>query len=107
MIGTAFRGRKLIVLGAVPIFVIAAVVAWHALGLSDLAVIGSGYAAEQTCACVFVSHRALPSCLMDLDPLAQRLVSVRVGSSDVTAHALGVKSAVAHYEQRFGCSLRD
>ena len=107
MIGTAFIGRKLIVGGALAVAVIAGFVLWRRLRLSDLARIGAGYAAEQTCACVFISHRALASCMTDLEPLAQRLVSVRVGTDEVTAHTLGLGTAVARYEQGFGCSLRD
>ena len=107
MIGTAFIGRKPIVFGALAVAVIAGFVAWRALGLSDLVRIGGGYAAEQTCACIFISHRALASCMTDLDPLAQRIVSVRVGTAEVTAHTLGLGRTVARYEQGFGCSLRD
>jgi hypothetical protein len=109
MIGMAFIGRKPIVFAAlaVAVTVIAGFIAWRALRLSDLVTIGAGYAAQQTCACVFISHRALASCLTDLDPLAQRLVSVRVGTDEVSAHTLGLASAVARYEQGFGCSLRD
>lgn len=108
MIGTAFTGRKLVIFGVLAVAVIAGlVVAWQKLRLSDLVYIGAGYAAQQTCACVFISHRTLASCLTDLDPLAQRLVSVRVGTDEVTAHTLRLSKAVARYEQGFGCSLRE
>ena len=107
MIGTAFSGRKLVVIGVFAVVVLAAIVAWRELRLSDLVRIGAGYAAQQTCACIFISRRALASCVTDLDPLAQRLVSVRVGKDEVTAHTLGLGSAVARYEQGFGCSLRE
>jgi hypothetical protein len=107
MIGTAFLGRKRIVFGALAVAVVAAYAAFRALRLSDLVHIGTGYAAQQTCACVFISHRSLASCMTDLEPLAQRLVSVRVGTDEVTAHALGMSGTVARYEQGFGCSLRD
>ena len=107
MIGTAFIGRKLIVGGALAVAVIAGFVLWRRHRVSDLVNIGAGYAAQQTCACVFISHRALASCITDLDPLAQRLVSVQVGADEVTASTLGLSSAVARYEHGFGCSLRD
>jgi hypothetical protein len=107
MIGTAFLGRKPIAFGVLGVAVIGCLFVWRALGGSDLVRIGAGYAAEQTCACVFISHRPLASCMTDLDPLAQRLVSVRVGKDEVTAHTLGLSRAVARYEQAFGCSLRD
>jgi len=107
MIGTAFTGRKLIVFGVLAAFVLAGFVVWRELRLSDLVNIGAGYAAEQTCACIFISHRALASCMTDLEPLAQRLVSVRVGTNEVTAHTFGLGRTVARFEQGFGCTLRD
>ena len=100
-------GRKRI-LAMLAIAVVAGFVLWHLPIVAKLANIGSGYAAQQTCACVFVSHRELASCVTDLEPLARRLISVSVGKDEVTARApLGQQSAVAHYEQGFGCSLRD
>jgi hypothetical protein len=107
MIGSSQSRRKLIVFGALAAAVIAGLIAWRALRLSDLVHIGAGYAAEQTCACVFISHRTLPSCMTDLDPLAQRLVSVRVGTDEVRAGTLGLSTAHARYEQGFGCTLQD
>jgi hypothetical protein len=107
MIGTAFIGRKPVLLGILAVTVVAGFFLWRTLRLSDLASIGAGYAAEQTCACIFISHRELASCMTDLEPLAQRLVSVRVGKEEVTAHSFGLGGAVARYEQGFGCSLRD
>jgi len=81
--------------------------AWHYLHVSDLTLIGTGYAAEQTCACLHVSGRSLESCLTDLDPLARKFVTVHPGEHEVTATILGYISATALYEQGFGCSLRD
>jgi hypothetical protein len=110
MIGTAFMGRKPILLGVIAVLlvgVLGAVIAWRALRLSDLMSIGTGYAAQQTCACVFISRRAVASCITDLDPLAQRLVSVHVGADEVTARMHGLSTAVARYEAGFGCSLRN
>jgi hypothetical protein len=107
MIGAAFIGRKLVVVGVLAAAVIVGAIAWRALRVSDLVHIGAGYAAQQTCACVFISRRPLASCLTDLEPLAQRLVSVRVGADEVTASAVGLSRAVARYEQGFGCSLRE
>jgi hypothetical protein len=108
MISTAFTGRKPVIFGVLAVAVIASlIVAWRKLRLSDLVYIGAGYAAQQTCACIFVSHRALESCKTDLDPLAQKLVSVRVGTDEVTAQTLGLSKSVARYDQGFGCSLRE
>jgi hypothetical protein len=83
----------------------AGAVTWRSLHLSELTHIGTGYAAQQTCACLFISGRTLESCLTDLDPLARRLVSVRPGAAEVTATSLGLARATARYEKGFGCSL--
>src|SRR5688572_12337784 len=107
MIGRAFTWRKLIVVGVLVVAVIAGLEMWRRLRLSDLLHIGAGYAAEQTCACVFISHRTPESCMTDLEPLAVRFVSVRVGTDEVIARTLGLRRAVARYEQGFGCSLRE
>jgi hypothetical protein len=99
--------RKHLLLGIVGLVLVGAVVAWRVLRVSDLAHIGAGYTAQQTCACLFIGRRTLESCLTDLDPLARRLISVRPGSDEVTATGLGLSTATARYEKGFGCSLRD
>ena len=104
---TALGRRKRILVVVAAIAVVGALTAWRKLRLGAMAHIGAGYAAEQTCACVFVSKRTIESCVNDLEPLAQRLVAVRVGDSEVTASALMVGAATARYEEAFGCSLRD
>ena len=95
--------RKRIVLAVVAFLAIAALFALRKL--APLGRIGSGYAAEQTCACLFVSGRALESCRTDLDPLALELVSLKVGSDDVRASVGGVLRARARYESSRGCAL--
>jgi hypothetical protein len=71
-----------------------------------LAVIGSGYAAEQTCACLFVSGRSLESCRGDLETMAQRIVTLEPRDQEVHARTpLG--SATARYEPGFGCTLTE
>jgi len=75
--------------------------------VSELAEIGAGYAAEQTCACLFISGRTLESCRKDLDPLAQWLVSMHPGPHQVTATCLGVATVTARYEKGFGCMLQN
>jgi hypothetical protein len=79
--------------------------AWRLRRLERLARVGVGYAAEQTCACLFVSGRTLESCRRDLDPEAQRLVALEAGAAEVTAHVSILASATARYEPGFGCSL--
>lgn len=79
--------------------------AWAAVHYGRLGRIGSGYAAQQTCACLFVSGRALESCEHDLEPLAQKLVTVTPGDGEVTARVFGIMRARARYEAGFGCTL--
>jgi len=107
MIGTAPGRRKRLLLIAGACVLVAAIVVWRQLRVSQLTHIGTGYAAEQTCACLFISGRTLASCVTDLDPFAQRFISVRQGSDEVTASAFGLATASAHYDKGFGCSLRD
>ena len=82
--------------------------AWRIFDVPNLAFVGSGYTAQQTCACLFVSRRTLDSCMTDLEPLARKLIKVDVGTNEVTAHSfLRLKSATAKYETGFGCSLQN
>src|SRR5438477_13056657 len=106
MITMAIPWRKL-VLWATGITVGLVALAWRFLHVSDLTFIGTGYAAEQTCACLYIAGRSLESCLTDLDPLARKFIGVHPGKDEVTATALGFVSATAQYEKGFGCSLRD
>jgi hypothetical protein len=96
--------RTLIIVG---VLIVAGAVGWRALHLSEMAHIGAGYVAEQTCACVFVAARSQASCVGDLEPLAQKLVSFRVSADSVTATSFGISTATAQYNKGFGCSLRD
>jgi hypothetical protein len=87
------------------LLVAGAAIAWRLLHLPDLARIGTGYAAQQTCACLFVSGRSPESCRTDLEPMARWLVSVERGEGQVTARSMGLARAVARYQKGFGCSL--
>ena len=100
------RNVRLLVLVAV-VILLAAAFAWRRFRVSGLLEAGAGYSAQQTCACLWVSGRTLESCKTDLDPLARRLVSIRVGADEVTASGLGLATATAAYEKGFGCSLRN
>jgi hypothetical protein len=107
MIMMALARRKWLALGVVAFLVIAVVVAWRVFRVPLLLNIGTGYAAQQTCACLYVSRRTLESCLGDLEPLARKLISVRPGADEVTASGFALVTATAHYEKGFGCALRD
>ncbi len=95
--------RKRIVLAVAALVVVALLMA--ARRFAPLSRIGAGYAAEQTCACLFVSGRPLASCRGDLDPLAQKLVSITVGSDEVRASAAGLAHARARFDAATGCTL--
>jgi len=107
MVMKANRPRN-VLLGLVAFAILlAAAFAWRRFRVSGLLEAGAGYSAQQTCACLWVSGRTLESCKTDLDPLARRLVSIRVGADEVTASGLGLATATATYEKGFGCSLRN
>jgi hypothetical protein len=72
--------------------------------LRRLALIGVGYAAQQTCSCLFVSGRPLASCRTDLDPLAQRIVTLHPMANGVTA-TTPASSATSAFDPVFGCML--
>ena len=95
--------RKWIVRAVAVLIVVAASLALRRF--LPLARIGAGYAAEQTCACLFVSGRTLESCRGDLDPLALKIVSLRVGSDDVRASVAGMMPARAQFSTATGCAL--
>ena len=107
MILMAFTRRKRIALGAVVVLLVAVIVAWRVFRVPLLMNIGTGYVAQQTCACLFVSGRTSESCLGDLEPLARKLISIHPGTGEVTASGFGLETATARHEKGFGCSLRD
>ena len=107
MIMMALVRRKRLVLGAVVVLLVAVAVAWRVFRVPLMLNIGTGYAAQQTCACLFVSGRTLDSCLGDLEPLARKLISIHPGTAEVTASGFALETATAHYDKGFGCSLRD
>jgi hypothetical protein len=96
------RKRLLIVLA---LLVVAGAISWRVFQVSELARIGAGYAAEQTCACLFISKRSLESCKGDLEPMARWLVSITPGDGEVSARSVGVATATARYHQGFGCAF--
>ena len=69
--------------------------------------IGTGYAAKQTCSCVFISGRTKENCQKDLEPLARRTISISIaqGEPEVWTHAFGWVRARARYQRNLGCSL--
>lgn len=107
MVTTALGRRKNVLLGLAAFALVAAAYSWRVFRVSDLLTTGAGYSAQQTCACLWVSGRTFESCQTDLDPLARRLISLRLAPDEVTASGFGLATATARYEKGFGCSLRD
>ena len=96
--------RKQIVLAVLGLFVIGALLGAH--HFRKMAFIGAGYAAQQTCACMFISGRTLDSCRGDLEKLAQRITRLTPGDNAVHASTI-LSSATSRYEPGFGCMLAD
>ena len=92
---------------AVPLLIVVALVAMRVLHVPDLTRIGAGYTAEQTCACLFVSHRALESCRAELEPMARWFVAITPAADAVTARSFVFSRATARYQKNFGCSLEN
>ena len=108
MVVKANRRSNVLLLGLVAFAILlAAAGAWRRFRVSGLLAAGAGYSAQQTCACLWVSGRPLESCKTDLDPLARKLVSMQVGTNEVTASGFGLATATSSYEKGFGCSLRN
>ena len=106
--------------------VVALAVASGAFALRKLpayADIATGYVAQQTCTCRFVSGRSEASCMADYprDALKRIRITEMNGtissssgpspgprSGEVTASTLfGLFHATAVYDERFGCRLKD
>src|SRR2546421_6999449 len=100
--------KRVVILGLIAsVLAAAAAVALGVVHVPALVRIGTGYPAEQTCACLFVSRRPLASCWMDLDPLARRLMSVHPAPAEVTARAGFLAHATARFHPGTGCTLVD
>jgi len=98
------RRKRLIALAvAAVLLLVVGVAGWR---VPALASVGTGYAAQQTCACVFVSRRTPESCQGDLLPLARKIVSTEVGEGQVSATSFGHFRAVSRHEEGFGCALQ-
>ena len=70
----------------------------------------TGYVAQQTCACRFVSDRSEASCVADFPQDAIEHIRIKVddGAKRVRASAVfGVVHASAVFDERFGCRLEN
>jgi hypothetical protein len=94
------------VLGAVALIIAGA--AWLLRDQFVFANIATGYAAKQTCSCMYVTGRTLESCLADLPDGAGDRISVAADGENVRASVLfGAFSARAGYDPEYGCQLLD
>jgi hypothetical protein len=97
------RKRLLLVVGVVVGLLLIVLAFW----LPPLARIGVGYTAQQTCACLFVSHRNAADCHRDLEPLARLLISVEIRPDEVATGSFGLARARSRYQRGFGCTLQE
>jgi hypothetical protein len=100
-------GKPLKIAIAFVVLLVAGAAAWRLMHISDLARVGAGYVAQQTCNCLFISRRAADSCHKDLERMAQWFITVKVGDAQVSTHAFGVARATSRYQAGFGCSLAE
>lgn len=88
---------------------VAALVVFVGVKVGDTATyinIATGYAAQQTCACLNVSGRALDSCLADFPDDARKSLKLETSGQSVHASVLGgMVHAEAVYDERYGCHL--
>jgi hypothetical protein len=99
------RKGRLIALAALAALVLAAGAAFRIFRVGTLVDIGVGYTSQLTCACLFISRRPLESCKQDLDPLAQKLISIETGEAQVTARSFGLARATARFDPHLGCTI--
>ena len=83
-------------------------IVWALRGEVAFAQIGTGYAAKQTCSCLYVSNRTMESCMAEFSPEQRRNFAVTADGDEVRASVLfGAISADARYEENYGCQLLD
>lgn len=101
--------KRLIWIGAVATLAVAATALSFALrGPFAYAHIATGYAAQQTCACMYVTRRSFENCMNDYPEDARSQIRVAPEGDRVRASAVGgLFKAEAIYEDGFGCRLTD
>lgn len=79
---------------------------WAARDQFAYADIATGYAAKQTCSCLYVSGRSLESCLADFPADAREAIAITQDGESVRASVLfGVFSSEAVADGEFGCRV--
>jgi hypothetical protein len=80
--------------------------AWFGMKQAAFAHIAVGFAAKQTCSCLFVSGRTMQSCMSDFPADSRDLLTIAPAGNRVSAStALGLFSAEATYEDGLGCRI--
>lgn len=80
--------------------------AWAMRDQVAYARIATGYAAKQTCSCLYVSGRELDSCMADFPEDARGQISIAQSGDNVSASVLfGAISAEARFEPEYGCQI--
>ena len=99
--------KRWMIVGA--LVVAAPVLAFAGVKVSDTLTFGhiaTGYAAQQTCACMNVSGRTRDSCLSDFPPEQAKQFKIDATADRVRVSALnGAFKAEATYDERYGCRL--
>ena len=79
---------------------------WLAAKQAAYADIAVGYAAKQTCSCLYVSGRTVASCLGDFPEDARSQLTIEPQGDGVTASAvMGAFTAQAVHEDGLGCRV--
>lgn len=79
---------------------------WLVNGPIAYARIATGYVAQQTCACLNVSHRSQESCTAEFPADAVKMIKVEVNGDNVRASTLGgVIASEARADGAYGCSI--
>jgi hypothetical protein len=96
------RGRRIAIVAGIVLAVAAIFAGYQGVSLARIAV---NYAAQQTCACLFVSRRSPDSCQKDFSEVAARLVALQIEDRAVTASVLGMVSGRSEFEEGVGCHV--
>jgi len=98
------RKRWMWVGGVALAAIVLASAGWAVRGQIAYAHIATGYAAKQTCSCLYVSGRTLDSCIADFPADARDAITVTQEGERVHASVLfGLISADAVADGQYGC----
>lgn len=96
------RGRRIAFVAGI---VLVAGLVYAGFEAASMARIAAGYAAKQTCSCLFVSRRSAASCEGDLRGAVAGVTAWQVDGATVSASVLRGFTARAVFEEGFGCHV--